>query len=117
MEVHVIEAGVELVKSNPSLAIGVSTTLIAMAFSSRVRRIILRRDGGCVKRDETCNGGLEASHKDHSRQNPDYKHPDNGDALCTKHHLDDHIEREGENGLSIGQNRWAISTIKKRLGL
>lgn len=86
------------------------------AFPSNVARFIKRRDGGCVARDKNCAGGLEASHYDHDKSDPEaYKSPNNGDTRCTYHHGIEHEINEGNNGLTIDENRWALMTIAGRL--
>lgn len=85
------------------------------AFSRESRRAIIRRDGKCVANGEDHEGGLEAAHIDHSKDKPYYDDPQNGRALCTKHHLEDHIRRHGRNGLGKNQNKWAINAIRGRL--
>lgn len=85
-----------------------------LAFSSEVRRKVLERDGfKCTVCGSTEH--LEASHKNHSRDNPKYNDPDTGITLCTKHHLLQHIENEGKNGLTKAQNQWSINKIRERL--
>ena len=85
-----------------------------LAFSSDIRRKILDRDGHkCTVCGSTEH--LEASHTDHNRDNPLYNDPSNGKTLCTRDHLQDHIEREGRNGLNHHQNQWAINKIRERL--
>lgn len=84
------------------------------AFSSTSRRKILKRDGyKSVLSGETDN--LEASHLDHSRDNPNYDHPSNGRTLTTKEHYLDHYNRHGRNGLTKKQNIWALNKIWSRL--
>lgn len=58
---------------------------------------------------------LECAHWDHSPKNPRYNHPSNGRLLTLSEHLRDHIQREGNNGLSIKDNQRAIATLRKRL--
>lgn len=118
--IHYIREGMEVVQQYPQISAIVGATALGMAFSKRVRGFILRRDGGCQWEYETgendsCMGGLEAAHIDHDRNNPDYDHPDNGRAFCTKHHGRDHELNEGQNGLTIEQNRWSIGAIALRL--
>ena len=48
-------------------------------------------------------GGMHASHIDHTRGNG-YDDPDNGHWYCQLHHLQDHINRHGRNGLTEEQN-------------
>ena len=89
---------------------------IGMAFSRGVARRIKERAGWeCEEADNTCIGGLEASHINHNRKYKDYNHPDNGKALCSGHHLDDHINRAGQNGLTKKQNKWAINSLRARV--
>ena len=84
------------------------------AFSSGSRQKILERDGyKCVVCGKTdC---LEAAHKNHNRDNPNYNNPANGKTLCVEHHLEDHIKNAGHNGLSRRANDWAIDKLKERL--
>lgn len=96
-----------------TIEIGGAIALALGAFSSGVRREILRRDGGCVVCGATDN--LEASHYDHNRKSRNYNDPSNGEMRCTLHHLDQHIEMEGNNGLTIEGNRWAIKKLQERL--
>lgn len=87
------------------------------AFTKKVRREIVERDGSCQWDDPYTmhEGRLEAAHYDHSRSNPDYNNAKNGRLLCTAHHIEDHIEREGQNGLPEYQNQWSIGMMLKRL--
>jgi 5-methylcytosine-specific restriction endonuclease McrA len=84
------------------------------AFSPGTRRQILERDRyQCRVCGDTNHP--EASHIDHNKNNPKYDHPSNGRILCTEHHLADHINRHGRNGLTKSQNIWAINKIRERL--
>jgi hypothetical protein len=85
------------------------------AFSKKVRREMIERDGGCQWFTDDHEGGLEAAHTDHSRSNPNYNSLDNGQMLCTKHHRADHVERAGSNGLSFEHNNFAIKSLDKKL--
>ena len=87
-----------------------------MAFSKTVREQIIARDEVCQDTSgESCFGGLEACHLDHTK-NQFYQSLMNGVALCTKHHLVHHLETDGENGLSLGINKNAIRFIADRIG-
>jgi hypothetical protein len=88
-------------------------TLSTSAFSRRSKEAIKRRDQVCVICGSTEH--LEAAHLDHDRQNPRYDDPSNGVLLCTEHHLKDHINRHGRNGLTREANEWAIESLKQRL--
>jgi hypothetical protein len=105
----------ELVRSHP-MEVGAACTIVAMAFSYEVRKAILKRDGGCIKRGQgLCCGKQEAAHKNHDRNSPEYMSMDNGDDMCTNHHLEDHILRAGQNGLSQQANDSAIGSLIARL--
>ena len=103
---------------NKSLYFGglVATSLFLsnFAFTRKIRQQIYKRDRSCQE-PPPHNGGLEAAHYDHDKSNPDYNSPSNGRLLCTEHHLEDHVQNAGLNGLPESQNNWAISMIKKRL--
>lgn len=99
----------------PLASLAATYFVVTGAFSKESRRQILRRDGKCVANGEHL-GGLEAAHIDHTR-NKYYDNPMNGRALCTQHHLEDHIVRHGRNGLTKSQNKWAINALRGRLGL
>ena len=84
------------------------------AFSKKSKHEIHERDGYvCV----SCGSSfpLEASHIDHDRNSPLYNDPDNGETLCPSCHLQDHIDRAGDNGLSKAANDWAIEQLRKRI--
>lgn len=84
-----------------------------LAFSHCTRQKILERDGfRCIVCGATDH--LEAAHINHTR-NKDYDEPKNGRTLCTKDHLQDHIDRAGRNGLSRQYNQNAIESIRARL--
>jgi len=115
-----VEAGQEIARQNPQEALGagvITVSLFAMAFSRPVRAAILRKSNGrCVREDGTCMGGMEATHDDHDRNNPKYDTVENSKGgMCTKHHLDDHEEREGRNGLSRYNNNRAKASLRARL--
>ena len=82
------------------------------AFTTGIRNQILARDGGCVKRGPHY-GELEASHKNHNK--PEYNTPENGECLCTYHHLLEHQKMEGRNGLCRAGNKWAIEHLVHKL--
>lgn len=91
----------------------VATKLSESAFSFRSRKKILERDGyKCVRCGATDH--LEAAHINHNRNRSDYDDPSNGRTLCTEHHLEDHINREGRNGLTKRHNRWAIKRLRQK---
>lgn len=84
--------------------------VLAMAFSAAVRKIIGDRDGWkSVKSGETDN--LHAAHINHDKSSPRYNDPSNGRMLTRAEHYDDHVNREGRNGLSRGQNLWALKAL------
>lgn len=84
------------------------------AFSLKSRNAIRDRDGHkCIICGSTEH--LEAAHLNHDKRSPDYDNPANGALLCSSDHLLDHIEREGENGLTVPQNQWSIREIRKRV--
>jgi hypothetical protein len=86
-----------------------------MAFSKSVRTEIRNRDLTCQDESgETHFGTLDASHIDHTK-GLGYQSVENGELLCLKHHLVAHIERDGENGLTESQNRWAIRMLCERI--
>ncbi|MCB1712581.1 MAG: HNH endonuclease [Candidatus Riesia sp.] len=94
--------------------VATASYLSTSAFTSKSRREILQRDGNMC-RECGATDHLEAAHIDHNKKKKNYDSPSNGRTLCTEHHLDDHIDRHGRNGLTPRQNRWAIKTIAKRL--
>jgi hypothetical protein len=98
------------------------------AVSSSVRHKVLANAGGtCQSKSPTPHEGiLEAAHKNHSRKDilmhvagllqvVPYDDPRRCQALCTRHHLEDHISNAGHNGLCNAANNWAIKAIKRRL--
>ena len=84
-----------------------------LAFSRKVRKEIYERDVTC----RVCGGvgHLESAHISHDKTKDNYNDPSNGRLLCLPDHLADHINREGRNGLSIANNRWAIATMINKL--
>lgn len=88
--------------------------LSQFAFTRKVRQEIWKRDGGrCVECGTTQH--LQCAHYDHNRDNPWYNDPDNGRLLCVKHHLEDHIDGAGSNGLLPHQNDYAIRTLQEKI--
>ena len=88
--------------------------LVRAAFTREVRQQIMERDGWkCVE----CGFeyGLEASHTDHSRANPDYNNPENGQAKCRVHHYLQHFYEWENNGLSEEHNRMALNSLWSRI--
>lgn len=91
----------------------VANTPAEFAFSRKVRREILHRDGcKCVACGVTTN--LEASHFNHDKSTVVYDSVANGETLCSVDHLIYHQKSEGSNGLTVQANRWAIKEIFKR---
>lgn len=84
-----------------------------------IARKIYERDGyKCVVCSTSEN--LQASHLDHSKRdpndptkkNPNYNKVENGETLCKLHHLTrGHIDRVGENGMTIALNNSSASFI------
>lgn len=116
-----------------SLPMMAGETIIALPFILAVGEVVRRK---VINRDKTCQdvsgtshvGGLEVAHIDHTKPcgegsdchqctdySCSYQSPDNLTTLCTKHHLLNHIQNEGENGLTVPQNNWAIAMIGNRL--
>jgi len=88
--------------------------IMGAAFSSGVRQQILRRDGyKCVICGSTEH--LEACHTIHDRSHPNYNDPEWGETRCSLHHLQQHIEEEGQNGLTKAGNDWAIDKLLQRV--
>lgn len=89
------------------------------------RRLVQRDNGKCQWNldDSKCEGGLEASHTNHSREDilidgevVRYNNMRRCLLLCTKHHLMYHqMVRPEAQGLTEEQNDWAINKIKERL--
>lgn len=103
------------VAENPEISIA-ALVAFGMAFSLPVRKKIWQRDGGqSVWSGETEN--LQVAHIDHSKSNPRYDDVSNGRLLTVEEHLQDHINREGRNGLPKHQNDFAIRKLKERAGI
>lgn len=101
----------------PLLAVTGVLITSQFAFSRKSRNEIRRRDGTCQDDSGTSHlGNNEAAHFNHDRSSPSYDDPDNGRLLCTKHHMEDHIDGHGNNGLAKHHNSWAVSMLSKRLG-
>lgn len=118
------------IESLPMMAGG---TIIALPFILAVgdvmRRRIISRDKVCQDVSGTSHVGiLEVAHSDHTKPcgagsdcfhctdySCSYQSPDNLTTFCTKHHLLNHIQQEGSNGLTSSQNNWAIAKIATRL--
>ena len=110
-----IKEGLQVFVENPEI---VTMAMIAfgMGFSLPVKRKIWQRDGGqSVWSGRTDN--LEVAHIDHSKTNVNYDSESNGRLLTVDEHLQDHINREGRNGLPKYQNDWAVKQLKKRAGV
>lgn len=101
-----------LEKLSIPISLGIMAFAITGAFSRKVRRKIWERDKGtCSICGSTDN--LQCAHIDHNKSNPRYNDPSNGRLLCKiPCHLNDHINREGRNGLSKRQNQWSINALK-----
>lgn len=89
---------------------------LLLAFSRKVRKQIIARDGyACV----TCGStsGCNCAHIDHSKDNPRYDDASNGRVLCDGHHYLDHLNRHDSTnlGLNAAQNRWALASLWARL--
>ena len=94
--------------------LGGAVALSQFCFDWDTRRKILDRDHHrCVKCGATDH--LEAAHISHDKSRKDYNSPSNGRVLCLEHHLQDHKQREGYNGLTRAGNHWAIAMMVKRL--
>lgn len=89
------------------------------------RELVLKERRGKTCMDtsgEDHAGYLEVAHIDHlvydpeRLRNPLYYASGNLIVLCTRHHLTQHLEEEGVNGLTPKQNAWSIKMISNRLG-
>lgn len=110
-----IKEGLQILAENPEITT-LAMIALGMAFSLPVKRKIWQRDGGqSVWSGRTDN--LEVAHIDHSKTNPNYDSESNGRLLTVDEHLQDHINREGRNGLPKHQNAWAVQQLKKRAGV
>jgi hypothetical protein len=89
--------------------------IITSAFSYEVREQIKQRANYKSELSGRDDEPLECAHYNHDKHNPGYNDPDNGRLLLLSEHLQDHIDREGVNGLSSKENEWAIRTIESRL--
>ena len=97
-----------------AVPVGIMIYGSVFAFSSGTRKQILERDN---YRCRICGATdhLEAAHINHNKDHPKYNDPSNGRILCTEHHLADHINRHGRNGLSRRANEWAINKLRERV--
>lgn len=94
--------------------------VIWTGFSLETRRKIyarVRAEHGKLQSEKSgiSNEPLECAHINHDPTDPNYDHESNGVLLTVAEHLDDHFEREENNGLTLEQNRWAIAEIRRRL--
>lgn len=97
---------------NPE-ATALAVVALGMAFSKQTRQKILERDG----HKSVLSGATEklhVAHIDHTR-NERYDDPSNGRTLTVYEHLQDHVNREGRNGLTKAQNDFAIVALWKTL--
>lgn len=106
----------EQIDFKPLLILGGIFLLSQAAFTRKVRREIINRDGyACV----ICGSqsGCNCAHIDHSKDNSRYDDPTNGRVLCDEHHYLDHYNRHDSSnlGLNSAQNKWAIASIWARL--
>lgn len=101
------------ISSGIILAAGVA--LSNFAFTRSVRRQIWSRDGGVSALSGRSDQKRECAHWDHDRSNPYYNHKDNGRLLLVSEHYMDHVDREGENGLSLDGNQFALEKIWDRM--
>lgn len=105
--------------TNPGVhaLIGIASGFIVAAVTHDVRMAAIRRDHGCTDTSgERHFGILEASHRMHTKTDPNYNTTQAIDIKCSVHHLTDHLENEGRNGLNRHQNAWAIRMIADRIG-
>lgn len=104
-----------------ALALGVALELSRYAFSSRTKDEIKKRarethNGKLLSELSHTNGvPMECAHIDHSKSNPDYDTPQNGVYVTIYEHLNDHINREGQNGLPVYYNKLAIKALQERI--
>ena len=100
---------VEVVTENWQFFAGL--IIIGLAFSKKVRKEILDRDGHkSIFSGETEN--LHACHADHDKSKPWYNTKDNGFTATREEHYIDHRDRH-DNGLNSAQNSWAIRLLKR----
>lgn len=106
-----IKEGLQFIAENPEVTT-IAMIAFGMAFSRQTRQKILERDGHrSVLSGATEN--LHVAHIDHSKSNPRYDDASNGRTLTVYEHLQDHVNREGRNGLTKAQNDWAITQLWK----
>lgn len=95
------------------------------ALSLGVKRQCLREARGRCTAQGRHEGILEAAHYNHVRDEdyrfynglPPYDSKEAARILCTRHHLLDHINGSGQNGLSKEDNDIAILSLMKRLNI
>lgn len=113
------ERNVELILGGASLALIAQILLGGFSLETRteIRERAKRRFGGKLASEKSGRDDepLECAHINHDPRLPSYDRPSNGRLLTLSEHLADHINREGRNGLTLEQNRWAIEEIQKRL--
>lgn len=112
------ERNVELIFGGVSLVLIAQILLGGFSLETRteIRERAKRRFGKLAsEKSGRDDEPLECAHINHDPRLPSYDRPSNGRLLTLSEHLADHINREGRNGLSIEQNRWAIEEIRKRL--
>lgn len=111
MIVNLVEKGVTL-----ATAIAICN-MVTASFTAYVKQEIRKRDEyKCLRCGEIEN--LECSHKNHSRNNPRYNDPDNGELLCALHHYLYHLAYKDDPrliGLSKRENDWALGKIWERM--
>jgi hypothetical protein len=89
--------------------------LITSSFSYEVREQIRKRAGYRSELSGRDDEPLECAHWNHDKTEQTYDDPDNGRLLLLSEHLQDHIDRAGENGLSESDNNYAIRTLERKL--
>lgn len=110
--------------------------IIGMALSQKMRLEAIKHLGLNCKEEGRHGGIIEFSHTNHKRDEIPMKLEAVGwqecevggeDELvpyddwrrtvprCSLHHMEEHIDRQGENGLNHHQNSWSIERIKERL--
>jgi hypothetical protein len=104
----------------PILTVGAELLVLAgistLAVSKKVRQEILNRDGHQCTDDsgEEHLGGLQVSHTNHTKDEH-YEDPANLTTRCERHHLVQHLESEGENGLSANHNHFGIRMLASKV--
>lgn len=104
-----------------TIAIFASLELSKWAFSKRTRDAIKdrarRANNGVLASELSGRSDMpcECAHLSHDRNDPNYDKPSQGIYLTIEEHLNQHIQEEGRNGLSIEHNRWSIAQLQRRL--